>query len=169
MRGTRDDTVVADGRTPGVRPLRAREREMTGSGAAPRRDADRVGVWIPADVRQLPLLRSIAETVLLTADFGIDVVTDVRVALDEVITAMILSTTPDRRIDCEFGYGPDRADVTMSVVTLRDAFELNDFGRHLLSSLTDAIEIDHAGYDAGSDGYPLTVRFSRCGRRGGRR
>ncbi|WP_067814716.1 ATP-binding protein [Nocardia inohanensis] len=141
--------------------------EMVDVGA--RRDIERFGVWIPADVRQLSLLRAVAETVLLTVDFTLDVVTDVRVALDEVITAMILAAAPGQRIECEFGYDPTRVEVIMSVLAHRDAFELSAFGGHLLESLTDSIEIDRAPAGDGSAAEALTVRFSRRAHGGERR
>jgi serine/threonine-protein kinase RsbW len=53
-----------------------------------------VGVRVPADLEQLLMLRALAETVSLIADFALDEVTDIRLALDEVATSLILDAVP---------------------------------------------------------------------------
>ncbi|WP_228806575.1 hypothetical protein [Nocardia cyriacigeorgica] len=53
-----------------------------------------VGVRVPAELGQLLMLRALTETVSLIADFALDEVTDIRLALDEVATSLILDAVP---------------------------------------------------------------------------
>ncbi|WP_227838332.1 ATP-binding protein [Nocardia aurantia] len=119
-------------------------------------------VRVPAVVSQLAMLRAVAETVLLTADFTLDVVTDVRVALDEVATALMLAADPGRELECELRYDARGAEVRVSLVSrTEDALEDDSFGRHIVAALTDWMEASCEPYDEGLGGYPVTVRFGR--------
>ncbi|WP_162958687.1 ATP-binding protein [Nocardia yunnanensis] len=135
---------------------------VDGAGVRARRHTGRVGLWVPAEASQLTILRAVTETVLLTADFTLDVVTDVRVALDEVATAIVLSAVPDGTIECEFVLDSGQVEVTVSAVTASgDVFAQNDFARHLLGAMTDTMRIAHENLDHQRGGYPLSVYFVR--------
>jgi serine/threonine-protein kinase RsbW len=119
-------------------------------------------VRVPAVVSQLSMLRAVAETVLLTADFTLDVVTDVRVALDEVATALILAADPGRQIECELRYDARGTEVLVTLVARTDtALEDDSFGRHIVAALTDWLEAGCGPFDPELGGYPVTVRFGR--------
>ncbi|MCX4095258.1 ATP-binding protein [Nocardia sp. alder85J] len=117
---------------------------------------------VPAVVGQLSMLRAVAETVLLTADFTLDVVTDVRVALDEVATALILAADSGRQIECEIRYDAHGVDVRVSLVARTEtALEDDSFGRHIVAALTDRLETSCGPFDPDLGGYPVVVRFAR--------
>ncbi|MFJ4655144.1 anti-sigma factor [Nocardia sp. NPDC088792] len=152
------------GRVLGVEVLHGREAEMfvDGSDVESQLCTGGIGLRIPAELEQLPMLRAVAETVLLTADFTLDVVTDVRVALDEVATALILSAAPGREIDCDFRYDLRQVEVQVTTVVQTDeALRENSFGRHLLDTLTDSIRTVYSPFDTELRGYPVVVDFSR--------
>ncbi|WP_019930235.1 hypothetical protein [Nocardia sp. BMG111209] len=119
-------------------------------------------VRVPAVVSQLAMLRAVAETVLLTADFTLDVVTDVRVALDEVATALMLSADAGRELEFELRYDARGVEVRVSLVSRTEAaLEDDSFGRHIVAALTDWLEAGCEPYDPALGGYPVTVRFGR--------
>lgn len=121
-----------------------------------------VGVSVAARAAMLPMLRAVVETVLLTADFTIDVVTDVRVAIDEVATALIVAAGSDAQIDCDLRYDPQQLEVRMTAVTLtRNVLQEDELSRHLLDSLTDSMNIEPGEVDEGLRGYRTVVHFSR--------
>lgn len=120
-----------------------------------------IGVTVAAQVEMLPMLRSVVETVLLTADFTLDVVTDVRVAIDEVATALVVEAEAGSEIACALRYDRRRVEVRMSALTRTpDVLPGNGLSRHLLESMVDALSIDY-GADARPDTFRMVVHFSR--------
>lgn len=108
------------------------------------------------------MLRAVTETVMLTADFTIDVVVDLRVALDEVATTMVLSAAPDASVDCSFRYDARQVIVRVeSVLQSNGTWEGNAFGHSLLETLTDSMETELSAFDDALGGYPVVVRISR--------
>ncbi|WP_245717167.1 anti-sigma factor [Nocardia jejuensis] len=140
------------------------EKADDGSSSA-RRDTEpgvAVGIRVPAELDQLLMLRSLAETVALIADFTLDAVTDIRVVLDEVATALMLAVAPDAVIDCDFRYDDEAMTVTVrSVSRTEDAFRGNDFGWQLALTLADFLEASTAPFDSALGGYPVLVSFRR--------
>jgi hypothetical protein len=53
-----------------------------------------VGLQVNAEFDELAMLRALVETITLHADFGVDEVTDIRLAVEEVATEALL----DRRV-----------------------------------------------------------------------
>ncbi|WP_245553258.1 ATP-binding protein [Nocardia veterana] len=121
-----------------------------------------VGVRVLAESRQLLMLRALAETVALMAEFALDEVTDIRVALDEIATALIERAVPGSSIECDFGYDGQQMTVTVSAVAVTpEALHRDGLGWHVLTSITDALEASTAPFDPEVSGYPVTVDFRR--------
>ncbi|RDI67787.1 serine/threonine-protein kinase RsbW [Nocardia pseudobrasiliensis] len=122
-----------------------------------------VGIRVPAELGQLTMLRALAETVALIADFALDEVTDIRVALDEIATALIAEAAPGSSVDCDFSYNDGRMTVHVTgVVAVSDALDQNSFGWHVLQTITDSISAETAPFDATRNGYPVVVEFGRA-------
>ncbi|MFI6871729.1 ATP-binding protein [Nocardia sp. NPDC050406] len=124
--------------------------------------ATAIGIRIPADLGQLTMLRALAETVALIADFALDEVTDIRVALDEVATALIVAAAPGSTIGCEFDYDDESMRVRVSAVAAdEDALDETGFSWHVLETLTETIVAHRSPFDISTNGYPTVVEFSR--------
>ncbi|MFC9894306.1 ATP-binding protein [Nocardia sp. NPDC127579] len=120
-----------------------------------------IGVRVPAEIEQLTMLRALAETVTLIADFGIDEVTDIRLALDEIATALMLGAVPGSQIDATFTYQGGAISVEVSGVAADDtALDRGNFGWHIVQTLTDTLSVAQTGYDATVSGYPTVVVFT---------
>ncbi|NEW39772.1 ATP-binding protein [Nocardia cyriacigeorgica] len=120
-----------------------------------------VGVRVPADLEQLLMLRALAETVSLIADFALDEVTDIRLALDEVATSLILDAVPGSELTCEFSYGDNRMTVAViSVAATESLGERHSFGWHIVRTLTESIVTEQQPFDDVAGGYPTTARFT---------
>lgn len=116
----------------------------------------------PADFSYLAMLRAVAETILLTADFDIGMVADIRVALDEVATELIDSAVPGAAIGCEFRYDADGILIGVgSVADTDNPLDERGFGWTVLGAVTDSLETVRSGFDSGLEGYPVVVRFRR--------
>ncbi|MFC9995048.1 ATP-binding protein [Nocardia sp. NPDC127526] len=125
-------------------------------------DTSAIGIRIPADLGQLTMLRALAETVALIADFALDEVTDVRVALDEVATALIVGAVPGSCLDCDFDFDEQRMRVRVTAVAAdSEALDEGGFGWHVLQTLTESLTAHTGSFDRASGGYPTVVEFSR--------
>ncbi|MFF2554760.1 ATP-binding protein [Nocardia sp. NPDC058058] len=117
---------------------------------------------VPAEASQLIMLRALAETVCLTADFDVSMVTDIRVALDEVATALVSHRVPGTELSCEFTYDELSIEVRINSVAETDAaFRVASMGWHLLQAITDDLNTDVGPFDHRASGYPTQVRFTR--------
>ncbi|WP_280268210.1 anti-sigma factor [Nocardia wallacei] len=100
------------------------------------------------------------ETIALLADFGIDEVTDIRLATEEVATALVRDAVPGSELDCSFRYDGAAMDVLVSAVTGSGARpDPDDIGWHIVSALTDTLEFFVGPYDYGLGGYPTVAEF----------
>ncbi|MFE7741541.1 ATP-binding protein [Nocardia sp. NPDC057455] len=119
-----------------------------------------ISVRVPAVSEQLAMLRALAETVMLMADFGIDEVTDIRLALDEVASALVLDAVDGAELECGFGFEDDAVEVRVSTVTVSDTSpDESGFGWHIVSTLTDAVSATRGAHDSAAGGYPTVVDF----------
>ncbi|AVH25575.1 ATP-binding protein [Nocardia cyriacigeorgica] len=120
-----------------------------------------VGVRVPAELDQLLMLRALTETVSLIADFALDEVTDIRLALDEVATSLILDAVPGSELTCDFNYGDNRMTVAVtSVAATESVGERHSFGWHIVRTLTESISTEQRPFDQNAGGYPTTARFT---------
>ncbi|MGN2639138.1 anti-sigma factor [Nocardia takedensis] len=127
------------------------------------RSTTTVGVRVPARPDQLIMLRSLAETVSLIADFALDEVTDIRLALDEIATALVLDAAPDTEIDCRFTYDRTHMRVRADAVSASATVSARaDLSRHIVQTLTESFDVSQAAFDPRTGGYPTVVEFDWC-------
>lgn len=121
-----------------------------------------VGLRVRADAGHLEMLRAIAETVMLTADFTIDAAIDIRVAVDQVATTLIAAAVPGTTLLCEFRFDEQRVRIAAaSVIGTGGGLIEHSFGWHFVESLTDSLTVDTGEFDVVQRGYPVLVEFTR--------
>lgn len=137
-------------------------REYSGSGAA--RDAQRsVLVQVKACATELPPLRVVAADLAARADFDLDAVADLRLAVDEAASELVAVAAPDAVLTCVFSLGPAQMEVTSSVPAQPGATLRQDsFGWRVLTTLVDEVRVVDQP-DAG----PPVLGISLCKRRWG--
>lgn len=119
-----------------------------------------VGIRVAARTGQLTMLRALTETLALVAGFPIDAAVDIRLAVDEAATALVLDAAPSTFVECTVDYDDTRMFVEVSgVCGSWDAVERAKFGWYVLRTLTTSVTFERADYDAAQRGYPITVRF----------
>ncbi|MEU6558763.1 ATP-binding protein [Nocardia nova] len=119
-----------------------------------------IGFRVPAVADQLIMTRALTETVALVADFGIDEATDIRLAVDEVVSALIVDAVAGTEIDCTFTAGESTMDVRVAAVTTgADCPDTSGFGWHIVSTLTQWVRTSNSGYDESAGGFPAVVEF----------
>ncbi|TCJ89733.1 ATP-binding protein [Nocardia alba] len=122
-------------------------------------------VQVDADLGQVVMLRAVAETVALIAGFTMDEVADIRVALDEAATCLILDAIPESEIHCEVIADGFRIRVEVDAVCATTGpMDTTGFGWHVLNSITDHLTADHRAYSREQGGYPVTITFTQVRR-----
>ncbi|WP_188827464.1 ATP-binding protein [Nocardia camponoti] len=121
-----------------------------------------VQIRVAATLSQLPILRGLAETLVLLSDFTLDEVADVRLAVDEVCSTLIANAAPDSHLTCEFTVGDFELRVRVDGVAAREGMpDERSFGWHVLRTLSDELTAEQSPFDAAAAGFPTTVSFRR--------
>ena len=113
---------------------------------------DAVEVICPATAEQLPVLRAIATSLALRADADLDLVADLRLAVDEACTSLVRAAGPDEPLHCRFAAHPDAVEVVVAVWAPQPAAVDDQLSGLLLASLTDRLATETQAVD---DGYEL--------------
>jgi serine/threonine-protein kinase RsbW len=106
--------------------------------------SDRVVIRIPASTKHVSLVRATATSLAAMLDFTYDRITDLHIAIDEVCSRILATSTPQaRRLEVTFtiednalriqacGDAPARSDVPF----------LTTWSRAILESVTDGVEV----------------------------
>ncbi|WP_063053863.1 ATP-binding protein [Nocardia arthritidis] len=121
-----------------------------------------VEIRVAASVTQLPIVRGLAETLVLLSEFTLDEVADIRLAVDEVCSTLIAVAAPETSLNCRFTVGDTELLVRVEGIAEKPGLpDQRSFGWHVLRTLTDAVDATQDSYDPAISGYPTTVEFRR--------
>ncbi|MCU1642399.1 MAG: Uncharacterized protein JWN03_2674 [Nocardia sp.] len=119
-----------------------------------------VGLQVPAAPQQLTLLRALAETVTLLADFDIGEVNDIRLVLDEVATLLVRDAIPGTALDCDLTYDSDGVTVRVAAVaSTATALDDSSLSWHIVRTLADSVRTVKELAAIPAVGYPTVVEF----------
>jgi serine/threonine-protein kinase RsbW len=97
-----------------------------------------VEIRVRADLKQLYALRSLAAALALHADFDLDDIADLKLAVDEMCSALVAIARPGELLACQFDMTPNSVGVLASVGCDRDQpIRQDTFGWRVLTTLTD--------------------------------
>ena len=123
-----------------------------------------VRVRVPAEHRQLTLLGALTETALLFADFPLDEVADVQIAIDEIAADLADTAVHGSTLECDLAVDDSRIAVCMSAfASTREIIDTRGFSWQVIRAVTDAPSMGIGAYDRGAGGYPVAVEFTRSG------
>ena len=108
-------------------------------GASGLRPDGAMDVVCPASAAQLPVLRAIATSIALRADADLDLVADLRLAVDEVCSTLIRSAGPEEPLRCRFASSEDSVRLDASVWSEQREPVEDELGRLLVASLADQV------------------------------
>ena len=110
------------------------------SGASSSHLAGGVEVRLPADLAQLFVLRSLAATLAIRQEFSLDGVEDVKLAVDEMCSAVTIRARKDAELVCRFDARDGCVEVAVTTVTDTDEpISRDTFGWLVLTALTDSV------------------------------
>jgi len=91
---------------------------------------------------QIATVRAVAADLAARADFDLDAVSDLRMAVDEVCSTLATLARPGSRLHCTLRVDPDRITVIARIPKPEySMISQNTFGWQVLATLTDKVEI----------------------------
>ena len=107
-----------------------------------------VELRVRAEADLLPVVRAVAETLVVLSDFTLDDIADVKLVVDEVCSQLIKGAVPDSELSCLFSVGDSGIRIVVTSTSAATSVPKKDsFGWHVLQTLTDSIELREDGAD----------------------
>lgn len=101
-----------------------------------------VVMQLRADASELPTLRLVAADLAARADFDLDTVEDLRLAVDEAASELVAVATADAVLRCTFYLDAAQLEVTSSAPVKPGAsLRQNSFGWRVLTTLVDEVRV----------------------------
>jgi len=101
-------------------------------------DPDGIELRIGAKLEQLPIIRSLAATVAIRADFDLDSIADLKLAVDEACSTLITRAIPGSALTCRFILRDNEIRFVGMATSASQAEPRRDsFGWRVLTTLTD--------------------------------
>ncbi|MFE5569494.1 MULTISPECIES: ATP-binding protein [Amycolatopsis] len=102
--------------------------------------SDRVELRLPAEAEQIPLVRTLTHGVVARADFGLDAISDAKMAVDEACSQLVQPAELGAVLCCVFHEIPEGIAVSISTRTSRPYLPSETtFGWHVLTTLTGSV------------------------------
>ncbi|QUH00738.1 ATP-binding protein [Saccharopolyspora erythraea] len=114
-----------------------------------------VEVRVAAEPAQLAVMRAVIGDLAMRADFDVDSIADLRLAVDEACSSLVRLAAPSASLVCRFHIHEGALSVTAEVIS-DDAFgpRKDTFSWRVLSALADSVSTSVQS-DAGSNGSHL--------------
>ena len=136
------------------------EVKVTDWDPPPLRVHDDIELALGADLVHLPIVRSVVATIATRADFDLDAIADLRLAVDEACSTLITRAIPGSTMRCRFTIS---ADELRFVGTVRSdagsAPSTRSFGWRVLTTLTDEVAA-HVSAD-GQRGHRVDIELAK--------
>lgn len=119
-----------------------------------------VNIRVPADRSQVPMIRAIAETLAVLADFSLDEVADIKLAVDEAAMSIIGGASPDAELTVAFTASDEKFHaIIQSWFPADSSLVQKGFGWHVLQTLTSLVAV-HEG-EAQQNGRLVAIELSK--------
>jgi len=119
-----------------------------------------VEIRISARPALIPTIRAVASDLAGRADFDLDAISDLRMAVDEACTTLVALAAADGMLSCKFVLNHAQIEVTVSTATPAPGAEVrtDSFGWRVLQTLADEVTAAH-----GIDGEPdaIAIRLTK--------
>jgi serine/threonine-protein kinase RsbW len=116
---------------------------------------DEIELRLGAELTNLPIIRSLTSSIAMRADFDLDAIADLKLAVDEASSTLITRAGAGAILGCRFSVSKDEIRFAVSIPSANDAKPSNDtFGWRVLTTLTDHAD-SRVERDAGPDGQHL--------------
>jgi serine/threonine-protein kinase RsbW len=115
-----------------------------------------VEVRTTASAALIPTIRAVASDLAARADFDLDAISDLRMAVDEACATLVDVAAPTSSLTCVFHVRPERIEVHAEVQADKPdtTVSTDTFGWRVLQTLADEVEVRH---EAGAEGSRPTL------------
>ena len=105
-----------------------------------------VEVRTSARASLIPTIRAVASDLAARADFDLDAISDLRMAVDEACATLVDVAAPSSVLRCTFLVRPERIEVHAEVQAGRvdDVVSTDTFGWRVLQTLADDVTVHHS-------------------------
>ena len=126
------------------------------SDAEPLDGMSTVEVRTSATAALIPTIRAVASDLAARADFDLDAISDLRMAVDEACATLVDAADPSSVLQCRFLVRPERIRVQAEVEAAKPDIVLSTdtFGWRVLQTLADEVEVLH---EPAAEGQRATV------------
>lgn len=109
-----------------------------------------VNIRVAAEKSQVPMIRAIAETLAVLADFSLDEVADIKLAVDEAAMTIIGGAAADSELTVAFTTAEHRFNaVVQSWLPESKTLLQSGFGWHVLQTLAQSVTVHEGAPDGG--------------------
>jgi serine/threonine-protein kinase RsbW len=123
-------------------------------------DPDGIELRLPARLEHLPIIRSVAANLAVRADFDLDSIADLKLAVDEACSTVITRSVQGSMLSCVFVVDQDEIRFAAVAPSANENEPSTDsFGWRVLTTLTDQVSTWVDKGDAGGDGKGLLVHI----------
>ncbi len=123
-----------------------------------------VEVRVDAEATQLAVMRAVVGDLAMRADFDVDSIADLRLAVDEACSALVRLAAPSAALICRFHSEPGGLSVAAEVAST-DAYgpRKDTFSWRVLSALTDSVttSVESAGHSGGTHALRIDLTKGR--------
>ncbi|MGH3436010.1 MAG: ATP-binding protein [Sciscionella sp.] len=119
-----------------------------------------VTLEVPATGQGVAVARAVAFDIGMRTDFGVETLEDLKIAVDEACSELVVLSVPEATVRCLFQVAGSRLRVVLTTASATPATPpRSTFGWHVLSVVSDEVWAnDPAEASAGPDGrYPVTI------------
>lgn len=125
-------------------------------------DGDVVEVRVAADPAQLAVMRAVVGDLAMRADFDVDSIADMRLAVDEVCSSLIRLADPPSKLVCRFHTGDDELSVAAEVRSADGLEPRKDtFSWRVLSALADSVSTSVSSDPAATDSHVVRIELTK--------
>ncbi|MGH3915582.1 MAG: ATP-binding protein [Pseudonocardiaceae bacterium] len=122
--------------------MRSGEANGGAGGDGEHKDRRNVVVQVGADPADLSTLRVVAADLAARADFDLDTVADLRLAVDEAASELVAIAVPGAVLTCVFSLDSAQLEVHSSVrVRPKASLQRDSFGWRVLTTLVDEVRV----------------------------
>lgn len=122
--------------------------------------AGTVEIRTPARAALIPTVRAVASDLAARADFDLDAISDLRMAVDEACATLVGLAAPGALLQCVFDVRDERINVAARVDTGDGAtLPTDSFGWRVLQTLADQVAVESGAGDGGRSA--LTIRLHK--------
>jgi serine/threonine-protein kinase RsbW len=120
--------------------------------AEPADGTSTVEVRTAASAALIPTIRAVASDLAARADFDLDAISDLRMAVDEACATLVDLAAPSSTLTCTFRVQAERIEVKAQVEAAQDGISVSTdtFGWRVLQTLADHVEAQRSQGNGGA-------------------